>query len=265
MKPGHGDVLLAEGDVEVAEDEERLIEEFRRQLDEGMWAAVPTSDARRPPRGGDGARLLRDPARRRAGDLLPARRPEAEPSCRRPRGPAGRARRPGARSAFGPTCAAADAAAPPSAAPPRQPAYDPGASARRAQGARAAALRRRRGRLRDVPTSSASSACGGEAAAATATCSTPTGRSSPSTTRSGELLNEYCVRFPDRSPIPRPATRLPDADDVLAKWMALHGDERAPDRRRQHAPARAARSIPARCAATCAGCARGRAPATRRR
>ena len=26
------------------EDEERLVEEFRRQLDEGMWAAVPTSD-----------------------------------------------------------------------------------------------------------------------------------------------------------------------------------------------------------------------------
>jgi len=42
MKPGHGDVLLAEGDVEVAEDERRLIEEFRRQLDEGMWAAVPS-------------------------------------------------------------------------------------------------------------------------------------------------------------------------------------------------------------------------------
>jgi hypothetical protein len=44
MKPGHGDVLLAEGDIEVAEDEERLIEEFRRQLDQGMWAAVPTED-----------------------------------------------------------------------------------------------------------------------------------------------------------------------------------------------------------------------------
>jgi hypothetical protein len=42
MKPGHGDVLLAEGDPELAEDEERLIEEFRRQLDQGMWAAVPT-------------------------------------------------------------------------------------------------------------------------------------------------------------------------------------------------------------------------------
>ena len=26
------------------EEEERLIEEFRRQLDEGMWAAVPTTN-----------------------------------------------------------------------------------------------------------------------------------------------------------------------------------------------------------------------------
>jgi len=41
MTPGKGDVLLAEGDPEVAEDEERLVEEFRRQLDLGMWAAVP--------------------------------------------------------------------------------------------------------------------------------------------------------------------------------------------------------------------------------
>ena len=41
MKPGHGEVLLAEGDVEVREDEERLVQEFRRQLDAGMWAAVP--------------------------------------------------------------------------------------------------------------------------------------------------------------------------------------------------------------------------------
>jgi molybdopterin converting factor small subunit len=44
LKPGHGDVLLAEGDPDVAEDEERLIEEFRRQLDQGMWAAVPGPD-----------------------------------------------------------------------------------------------------------------------------------------------------------------------------------------------------------------------------
>lgn len=44
MKPGHGDVLLAEGDPDVEEDAERLIEAFRRQLDLGMWAAVPTAD-----------------------------------------------------------------------------------------------------------------------------------------------------------------------------------------------------------------------------
>jgi hypothetical protein len=41
MKPGHGEVLIAEGDIALADDEQRLIEEFRRQLDEGLWAAVP--------------------------------------------------------------------------------------------------------------------------------------------------------------------------------------------------------------------------------
>lgn len=49
MKPGHGEVLIAEGDVAQAEDEARLIEEFRRQLDQGLWAAVPLAD-------GDGRR-----------------------------------------------------------------------------------------------------------------------------------------------------------------------------------------------------------------
>jgi hypothetical protein len=44
--------------------------------------------------------------------------------------------------------------------------------------------------------------------------------------RTGELLNEYCVGFPDASD-PGAGTRLPDSDDVLAKWMALEGDERA--------------------------------------
>ena len=61
MKPGHGEVLLAEGDPRVREDEERLVEEFRRQLDEGMWAAVPTTEPRqRPPRGADGQATTRD-------------------------------------------------------------------------------------------------------------------------------------------------------------------------------------------------------------
>jgi hypothetical protein len=41
MTPGKGDLLLAEGDPGVEEDAERLIAEFRRQLDLGMWAAVP--------------------------------------------------------------------------------------------------------------------------------------------------------------------------------------------------------------------------------
>ena len=43
MKPGHGEVVLAEGDVEVPEEERELVEAFRAQLDSGMWAAVPTN------------------------------------------------------------------------------------------------------------------------------------------------------------------------------------------------------------------------------
>jgi len=45
MKPGHGEVLLTEGDPRVREEEELLVLEFRRQLNEGMWAAVPTENA----------------------------------------------------------------------------------------------------------------------------------------------------------------------------------------------------------------------------
>lgn len=44
MKPGHGEVLLTEGDRSVRADEQRLVDEFRRQLDEGMWAAVPETE-----------------------------------------------------------------------------------------------------------------------------------------------------------------------------------------------------------------------------
>ena len=74
MKPGHGEVLLAEGDPRVKEDEERLVEEFRRQLDEGMWAAVPvTQPGQRPARGADGQGVRGHPAGVRARDLLPAR------------------------------------------------------------------------------------------------------------------------------------------------------------------------------------------------
>ena len=40
-------------------------------------------------------------------------------------------------------------------------------------------------------------------------------------TATGRLLSEYCVGFRDAG------ERLPDADDVLAKWMAVRGSERA--------------------------------------
>lgn len=43
--------------------------------------------------------------------------------------------------------------------------------------------------------------------------------------QTGALLNEYCVTFPDHTR-PYGSARLPDSDDVLAKWMALHADER---------------------------------------
>jgi hypothetical protein len=43
--------------------------------------------------------------------------------------------------------------------------------------------------------------------------------------RNDEPLNEYCVLFPDEGE-PGSSPRLPDADDVLAKWLALRGDER---------------------------------------
>jgi hypothetical protein len=45
MMPGYGETLIAEGDPAQAEERERLLDEFRRQLDEGMWAAVPVDDA----------------------------------------------------------------------------------------------------------------------------------------------------------------------------------------------------------------------------
>jgi hypothetical protein len=55
MKPGHGEVLIAEGDVELSADELRLTEEFRRQLDAGLWAAVPGTD----PAGRRNAQMVR--------------------------------------------------------------------------------------------------------------------------------------------------------------------------------------------------------------
>ena len=66
----------------------------------------------------------------------------------------------------------------------------------------------------------------------------------------GTLLNEYCVAFPDHSK-PYGSARLPDSDDVLAKWMALTADERRLVGDGEHAPARAASSTRTGSGATC--------------
>src|SRR4030095_16466005 len=44
LMPGKGEEVLAEGDPTLSADQERLVEEFRRQLDAGMWAAVPITE-----------------------------------------------------------------------------------------------------------------------------------------------------------------------------------------------------------------------------
>jgi hypothetical protein len=41
----------------------------------------------------------------------------------------------------------------------------------------------------------------------------------------GLVVGEYCVEFPDNTR-PYGSPRLPDSDDVLAKWIALNADER---------------------------------------
>jgi len=45
MMPGYGETLVAEGDPRLDEEREALIEAFHRQLEEGMWAAVPVTDS----------------------------------------------------------------------------------------------------------------------------------------------------------------------------------------------------------------------------
>ena len=274
MKPGHGEVLLAEGDVEVAAEEERLIEAFREQLDQGMWAAVPADQPRRPARGADGEGLRRDPARRRARHLLPARG----------RGPL---------NGGAPMLLALSATAIVIVALLWEVAlpHDPGglrAPPRRAARASRRRPRRLRPRAASAAPSSAPASCCARASttrsgrctatSASSACGagSPTGPSQGGSeeTEAGApyayliyphkpivaylpqtrtLLNEYCVAFPDETR-PYGSARLPDSDDVLAKWMALTGDERAPGREREHAPARAARSTRARCGATSGAC-----------
>jgi hypothetical protein len=60
------------------------------------------------------------------------------------------------------------------------------------------------------------------------------------------MLGEYCIEFPDRTR-PFGSTRLPDSDDVLAKWVALTADERALiEQANMHLPGRQIRVVKAR-------------------
>ena len=45
MMPGYGETLVCEGDPRLEEEREALVEAFRRQLEEGMWAAVPVTNS----------------------------------------------------------------------------------------------------------------------------------------------------------------------------------------------------------------------------
>ncbi len=45
MKPGHGEVLIAEGDVEIAEQERELIEAFGLRTDDDQSAGSSASTA----------------------------------------------------------------------------------------------------------------------------------------------------------------------------------------------------------------------------
>jgi hypothetical protein len=44
------------------------------------------------------------------------------------------------------------------------------------------------------------------------------------TPHTGTLLGEYCIEFPDRTR-PYGSAHLPDADDVLAKWIVLRDEQ----------------------------------------
>jgi hypothetical protein len=179
MTTGHGDVLLAEGDPAVAEDEERLVAEFRRQLELGMWAAVPV-----PSRAGQHeATMVRDfsevpEGAERVIFFPPAAggRPGAAPTE-----PAERRARELLRAAAGPDALAM---------------YDQlGFLAVERDGYGYLLYPQRPMVAYDADT--------------------------------WELLNEYCVLFREAAgSAGKRASRLPDADDVLAKWLALRGDER---------------------------------------
>ena len=242
MKPGHGEVLVAEGDVEVAEEERELIEAFRAQLElRGCgprcrcWHRTVAVRQR-------WSEIGRCTARRRPRDLFPARG-------------RGLLRRqtvlPGSGCAgWSAACSGLDVVAPRSApcASARLRRAD-GAPARRrtsrattpgGNGARSSAPANCCARASTRTTGRCTAISGSCASGARAAAAAQTIARAPSyayliyphkpivayVPQSSRLLSEYCVEFPDRER-PFGSSRLPASDDVLAKWMALTADERA--------------------------------------
>lgn len=179
MTPGDGDVVLAEGDPELAEDEERLVAEFRRQLELGMWAAVPLAG----PPGRREAALVRDFAE------IPR---DAEAVIFFPRAAGGER---------------ADALVAEERA--RE-------LLRATAGEEAAAMYEELGFVAYSPPG---------AEGRYGYLLYPQRPLVAYDAATGELLSELCVRFSD-PPGREEGERLPDADDVLAKWIGLSGDER---------------------------------------
>ncbi|MGA7703833.1 MAG: hypothetical protein WB998_02940 [Solirubrobacteraceae bacterium] len=62
----------------------------------------------------------------------------------------------------------------------------------------------------------------------------------------GRIVGEYCVEFPDQTR-PYGSPRLPDSDDVLAKWIRLTADEQGLiEHANMHLPGRQIRIVKAR-------------------
>jgi len=63
---------------------------------------------------------------------------------------------------------------------------------------------------------------------------------------SAQIVGEYCIEFPDQTR-PYGSPRLPDSDDVLAKWIRLTADERGLiEQANMHLPGRQIRVAKAR-------------------
>ena len=251
MKPGHGEVLIAEGDVDVAGTRSASWRSSAASSTRACGPRCPTGRAGRPARGADGqgasTRSRATPTASSSSRAPPAApepgRPRERRQCSSP--PVATAHRHRG-AAVGPRCCPPVARGASSATARRRGdraghGLRPGPrAARRAARPRAPALVRQRRGVGDVPRPRLHPGLGRDGAGAEAAGVRRRTRAPARRTRTSiyphkpivaylpqtrELLNEYCVAFPDETR-PYGSARLPDSDDVLAKWMALTGDER---------------------------------------